>query len=157
MTAGSHTTSATIPDGIYCFYIRTTEPAHAAADGPGLTVLIDRETRRPRSRSRPWRRAVVTGTVTVDRTSADAVSGVASSTLHVGAANACASGAVIGSAWDTPPRRTGLQVCNVVVDNAGHSAISSTTVTVANPWASALPRLEPPAAAELNPAGSLRR
>ena len=68
-------------------------------------------------------------------TSADAVSGVSSSTFHVGAVNACATGAVIGPTWDTTTSPNGTyQVCNVIIDNAGHQAVVATTVTVANPW-----------------------
>jgi hypothetical protein len=135
MTAGTHTTSAGIPDGIYCFYIRTASLLGGTADGPGLTVLIDAEDPTGTiavAPAAPGR--IVTGTVSVSGTSADAVSGVASSTFHVGAENACASGAVIGPAWDTTTSPNGtFRVCNVVIDNAGHVAVIPTTVTVANP------------------------
>ncbi len=43
MTRAMHTTAADIPSGIYCFHIRTTSLLGGTADGPGLTVLIDRD------------------------------------------------------------------------------------------------------------------
>jgi hypothetical protein len=137
MTVGSHITSATLPDGSYCFHIRTVSALGGAADGPGLTVLID--TGKPTGTLTVAPLApgnVVTGVVTISGTSADAVSGVASSTFHVGGVNACAAGALIGSAWDTTTVPNGtLQVCNVIVDKAGHVTSISTTVTIANPVA----------------------
>ncbi len=135
MTATTHTTSATIPDGIYCFHIRTTSLLTGVADGPGLTVAIDRTNPTGTVTVAPVAPGnIVSGTVNVSGTSADAVSGVASSTFHVGAANACASGAVIGPVWDTTAQPNGsYQVCNLITDNAGHVAVVSAAVTVANP------------------------
>ena len=43
MTTVTHTTATDIPSGIYCFHIRTTSLLGGSADGPGLTVLIDRD------------------------------------------------------------------------------------------------------------------
>ena len=135
MAATSHTTSDGLADGTYCFFIRTTSLLGGSADGPGLTLSID--TQNPTGTvtvapTAPGR--IVTGTVSVTGTSADGVSGVSSSTFHVGAPNACASGAVIGPAWDTTTSPNGTyQVCNVIIDNAGHQAVVATRVTVANP------------------------
>ncbi len=51
--------------------------------------------------------------------------------------NACATGAVVGSTWDTTTSPNGTyQVCNVIIDNAGHQAVITAPVTVANPLAS---------------------
>lgn len=135
MTARMHTTADGISDGIYCFHIRTTSELGGSADGPGLTVFIDTEDPTGTVAVAPTAPGgVVTGTVNVSGTSADEVSGVASSTFHVGPANACASGPVIGPTWDTTTSPNGrYRVCNVVIDNAGHTAVVSTTVTVTNP------------------------
>ena len=77
---------------------------------------------------------VVSGTVTISSTSADAASGVATSVQHIGATGACPSGPVMGSTWDTTGVGNGLyDVCNVVADNAGHVAVATITVTVAKP------------------------
>ena len=135
MSAASHTTSDTLADGLYCFFIRTTSLLGGTADGPGLTVPID--TQNPTGTvavapTAPGR--IVTGSVSVSGTSADNVSGVNSSTFHVGAVNACATGAVIGPTWNTTTSPNGTyQVCNVIIDNAGHQTVVATRVTVANP------------------------
>ena len=138
MTVTMHTTSADIPSGIYCFHVRTTSLLGGTADGPGLTVLIDRENPTGTIVVAPVAPGnLVTGTVNVSGTSADAVAGVRSSTIHVGSVNACAAGQVIGPAWDTTTSPNGVyQLCNVIVDNAGHQAVITTSVTVANPMAS---------------------
>jgi hypothetical protein len=137
MTAATHTTSTTIPDGIYCFHIRTASLLGGVADGPGLTVAIDRSNPTGTIAVAPAAPGnIVSGAVDVSGTSADAVSGVASSTFHVGAVNACASGVVIDPVWDTTTQPNGsYQVCNVITDNAGHVAVVSTAVTIANPVA----------------------
>jgi hypothetical protein len=76
---------------------------------------------------------VISGTVGVTGTAADAGSGVASSVLHVGAVGACAAGPVIGAQWDTTASGNGpYDICNVVTDKAGHTATAIATVTVAN-------------------------
>jgi hypothetical protein len=136
MTVHSHTTTDTIPDGVYCFHIRTFSfLSKDPADGPGLTVLID--TLNPTGTVAVTPAApgnVLTGTVTVTGSSTDAVSGVASSSFHVGAVNDCANGAAIPPSWDTTTVPNGTyQVCNVAVDNAGHVGVFATTVTLANP------------------------
>jgi hypothetical protein len=138
MNVTMHTTSAEIPSGIYCFHVRTTSLLGGTADGPGLTVLIDRDNPTGTIAVAPEAPGnIVTGTVNVSGTSADAVSGVGSSTFHVGAVNACAAGPVIGPTWDTTTSPNGgYQVCNVITDKAGHQAVISATVTVANPMAS---------------------
>ena len=42
---------------------------------------------------------------------------------------------VIGPTWDTTTSPNGAyQLCNVIIDNAGHQAVITTPVTVANPW-----------------------
>ena len=99
-------------------------------------------TTRPRlSPSRVRSAGVVTGTVTVTGSGADAVSGVASGVLHAGSAGACPAGPAIPSSWDTTAVANGVyDVCNVVTDNAGHVAIATVTVTVKN----ALPPPPPP-------------
>ena len=135
MTAASHTTSEGLNDGLYCFFIRTTSLLGGTADGPGLTLAID--TRAPTGTvavtpTAPGR--IVTGSVGISGTSADSVSGVGSSTFHVGAVNGCAAGPVVGPTWDTTTSPNGTyQVCNVIIDNAGHQAVAATRVTVANP------------------------
>ena len=138
MTTVTHTTATDIPSGVYCFHVRTTSLLGGTADGPGLTVLIDRDNPTGTIAVAPEAPGnIVTGTVTVTGTSADAVSGVSSSTFHVGAVNACATGTVIGPTWDTTTSPNGAyQLCNVIIDNAGHQAVITTPVTVANPMAS---------------------
>jgi len=141
--AGTYTTSAQLPDGVYCYHIRAVDAALPAgtADGPGLTVVIDEDSPTGTIAVAPEAPGgVVTGVVTVSGTSADTASGVASSTFHVGAANHCGSGAVIAASWDTTTVPNGSYVvCNVVIDNAGHVAVIPTAVTVANPVATPPP------------------
>jgi hypothetical protein len=73
------------------------------------------------------------GVVIVSGMSVDAISGVASSVLHVGAVGGCPSGPVIAGSWDTTGVASGsYEVCNVVTDNAGHTATATLSVTVAN-------------------------
>ena len=105
-----------------------------AAYSPGLTVVVDTlnptatvaVTGLPAS-------GIISGTVGIVATAADAVSGVAASVLHVGAVGACPSGPVIGAQWDTTAVGNGpYDVCNVVTDKAGHTATAVATVTVSN-------------------------
>jgi hypothetical protein len=132
-------------DGTYCYYIQTQDVIGGTANSPGLTVVVD--THNPTATvavSGQDANGVVKGTVGVVGTSADAVSGVASSVLHVGAVGACPAGPVLSATWDTTASANGAYaVCNVVTDNAGHVAIAAVTVTVAN----ALPPVAAPAAA----------
>jgi hypothetical protein len=120
-------------DGTYCYHIRVADPL-TTADGPGVTVSVD--TTNPAATvavSGQSPAGVVSGSVGVSGTSADAVSGVASSVLHAGAPGACASGPVLSSAWDTSTLANGTyEVCNVVTDNAGHSATARLALTIAN-------------------------
>jgi hypothetical protein len=121
-------------DGIYCYFIRVTD-IFGTADSPGLTVAVD--TTGPVatvSVSGQNPAGAVSGTVSVSGTSSDAVSGVATSTFHVGAVGGCPAGPVVGASWDTATSVNGVyDVCNVVIDNAGHVATAAVTVTVANP------------------------
>jgi hypothetical protein len=75
----------------------------------------------------------VSGVASLSPASADATSGVASSVVHVGAVGACPAGAALGPVWDTTAYANGVyDVCNVVSDNAGHTAVATVTMTVAN-------------------------
>jgi hypothetical protein len=125
--------SATPADGAYCYFIRASDLL-GSADSPGLAVSVD--THNPTATiavSGQAANGVVSGTVGVTGTSADAVSGVASSVLHAGAAGACPAGPVIGATWDTTGSANGVyDVCNVATDNAGHVAVAMVTVTVTN-------------------------
>jgi len=120
-------------DGTYCYHIRVADLL-TTADGPGVTVSVD--TTNPSATVAVTGQSpagVVSGSVGVSGTSADAVSGVASSVLHAGAPGACASGPVLTSVWDTTAMANGTyEVCNVVTDNAGHSATARLTLTIAN-------------------------
>ena len=132
MTFGDTTTSSysdPAPDGTYCYYIQAADlltPAYS----PGLTVVVD--TLPPVAAvavSGQSATGVVSGTVSVSGTAADAGAGVASSVLHVGATGACAAGPVVGAQWDTTSVANGsYDVCNVVTDNAGHTATATATV-----------------------------
>jgi hypothetical protein len=134
LPAGQTDFSAGPVDGVYCYHIRTTDVLGGTAEGPGLTVAVD--TTAPAASVAIAGQApggTVGGTVGVVGTSADAVSGVASSTLHVGAVGACAAGPVIAATWDTTGFANGVyEVCNVVADAAGHVATARTVVTVSN-------------------------
>jgi hypothetical protein len=130
-TTSSYVDSA--PDGTYCYYIQSADLVMAAYS-PGLTVVVDTlnptatvaVTGLPAS-------GIISGTVGIVATAADAVSGVAASVLHVGAVGACPSGPVIGAQWDTTAVGNGpYDVCNVVTDKAGHTATAVATVTVSN-------------------------
>lgn len=154
MTTGTHTTSPNLANGIYCFHIQTTDLLGGTAQGPGVTVPIDTADPTGTIDVAPTATGdIVTGTVTVSGTSADTVSGVDSSTFHVGAVNACSSGAVIGPSWDTTTLANGTyQVCNVVIDKAGHVAVFSTSVTVTN---AAPPPLPDPVPVPVDPTGTV--
>jgi hypothetical protein len=132
------------PDGTYCYYIQAEDALGGTANSPGLTVVVD--THNPTATVAVSAQApggIVSGTVGISGTSADAVSGVASTVLHAGAVGACSAGPVVGSSWDTTTSANGpYDVCNVVTDNAGHVAIAAVTVTVAN----TLPLVAAPAA-----------
>jgi hypothetical protein len=131
-----------VADGIYCYYIQADDLV-SSANSPGLTVIVD--THDPAATiaiPNASSAGVVSGTVTLASTSADAASGVATSVQHIGATGACPSGPVMGSTWDTTGVGNGLyDVCNIVTDNAGHVAVATITVTVAN-----VPPAPPPAA-----------
>jgi hypothetical protein len=121
-------------DGRFCFLIRAADAAGGTADSNAITIGVD--TTNPTAAVAVSRQAaggVVAGTVRVTRTSADAVSGVASSVLRLGAVGACGTGATLRANWDTTGYADGTyDVCNVVTDNAGHSTTAVVTVTVAN-------------------------
>jgi hypothetical protein len=72
------------------------------------------------------------GVVTISGTSSDAVSGVLSSVLHIGAVGSCGAG-VVATAVDTTTLADGAyDVCNVVTDNAQHVTTATATVVVDN-------------------------
>jgi hypothetical protein len=117
-------------DGTYCYHIKVADPL-TTADGPGITVTVD--TVNPTATVAVSPQGVLRGIVSVSGTSADATSGVASSALHAGAVGACPAGPVVPGNWNTTAVANGTyDVCNVVTDNAGHSATATVTVTVAN-------------------------
>ena len=136
-------------DGIYCYTIRTTDLLGGTATSPGLSVGVDRVA--PTATvavAGANGSATLAGVVRVTAASADAVSGVASSAVHVGTVGACASGPAIGTMWDTTGYANGTyDVCNVVIDNAGHSATAQVTVTVSN-------AIQPAAAVSAAPGGA---
>jgi hypothetical protein len=142
-------------DGTYCYHIRVADLL-TTADGPGVTVSVD--TTPPAATvavSGQSPTGVVSGVVGVTGTSADVVSGVASSVFHVGAPGACAAGPVLGAVWDTSGLANGAyDVCNVVTDNAGLTTTATDSVTIANlqPLALAVPVPVPIAA---GPAGAV--
>jgi hypothetical protein len=144
MTFGDNTTSSysdPAPDGTYCYYIQAADLV-AAAYSPGLTVVVD--TLPPVATvavSGQSAAGVVSGTVGVSGTAADAGAGVAASVLRVGPTGACATGAAVGPQWNTTTSANGsYDVCNVVTDNAGHTAVATATVNVSN---AAPPRAAP--------------
>jgi hypothetical protein len=120
-------------DGTFCFSVTATDLAGGTASGPGLTVTID--TTPPTATVAVSDQApggIVHGTVRVSGTSADAVSGVASSALRVGPVGACATGTTVRS-WNTTRYTDGsYDVCNTATDRAGYSTTAVLTVTVAN-------------------------
>jgi hypothetical protein len=121
-------------DGTYCYYIKVDDGDGDTANSPGVTVSVD--TTAPVATiavpdAQPG--GIVSHLVGVLGTSSDAISGVASSALHVGAVGACPSGPVIAPVWDTTTVANGVyDVCNVVTDKAGNTAVATATVTVAN-------------------------
>ncbi len=139
-------------DGVYCYYIKVADLL-TTANSPGLTVVVDTQSPTATVAVSNQAGGVVSGTVTVSGTSSDAVSGVGSSVFHVGPSGGCASGAVVGATWDTTTLANGAyDVCNVVTDNAGHVAVATTTVTIANPLR---PAAAAPAPAAGAPAGTV--
>lgn len=121
-----------VTDGVYCYYIQAADLLEAA-NSPGLTVVVDTHDPAATIAVPNAAAGVVSGTVNLAATAADAASGVATSVLHVGAVGACPSGPVLGSMWDTTTVANGAyDLCNVVTDNAGHVAVATITVTVAN-------------------------
>jgi hypothetical protein len=130
----TYTTGDTIPDGVYCFHIHTTSRHTPASDGPGLTITIDTTDPSATVLIEPTAAGnVLSGIVTVIGTSSDAVSGVDSSTFRIGPVGGCTTGVAIPASWNTTTVVNGTyQVCNVVIDRAGHVTTSATTVTVAN-------------------------
>jgi hypothetical protein len=134
-------------DGVYCYFIRTDDDVTVLTStgptSPGLTVAVDTQSPLASVVVTPVAGGIVTGTVAITGTESDAVSGVGSATFHVGAPGTCATGASIGASWDTTTVANGsYDVCNVVIDNAGHEQVAVQSVTVANPVASPTP---PPA------------
>ena len=117
-------------DGTYCYHIRVADLL-STADGPGVTVSVD--TAPPTATVAVAPAGVLSGTVAVSGTSADATSGVATSVLHVGATGACPAGPVLTGSWNTTAAPNGsYDLCNVVTDNAGHTATATLTVMVSN-------------------------
>ncbi|MDP9255727.1 MAG: hypothetical protein M3Q31_04115, partial [Actinomycetota bacterium] len=121
-------------DGTFCFFISATDLAGGTANGPGLTVTID--TTPPTATVAVSDQApggIVHGFVRISGTSADAVSGVASSVLRVGPVGACTTGTTVLARWNTTHYTDGsYDVCNTVTDRAGYSTTAVVTVTVAN-------------------------
>lgn len=139
-TPGAATNSFTDrpADGVYCYYIQVADLT-TTANSAGLTVVVDTQSPTATIAVGNQVAGVVSGTVALSGTSADAVSGVASSVFHVGAAGACPSGPVVSASWDTTKTPNGAyDVCNVVTDNAGHVAVATTGVTVSNALAPAV-------------------
>jgi hypothetical protein len=121
-------------DGTWCFFVSAADLAGGTANGPALTVVID--TTPPTATIAVADQApgaVVHGTVGVSGTSADTVSGVASSVLRVGPVGACATGTRLRTSWNTALYTDGsYDVCNVVTDRAGYVTTAVVKVTVAN-------------------------
>ena len=130
-TASSY--SEAVPDGTYCYSIRSAAIADAATS-PGLTVVVD--TLNPVatiSVAGLPSGGVISGTVSIAGTAADSGSGVASSVLHVGGPGVCPTGPVVGAQWDSAALANGpYDFCNVVTDNAGHTATAIASMTIAN-------------------------
>jgi hypothetical protein len=146
-------TGANLADGKYCFHIETIDALGGTAESDGLTIMIDTTSPTGTVAVTPAAAGVVTGSVTVTGTADDSVSGVDTSTFHVGTASTCSTGSVIGPTWDTTTVPNGTyQVCNVIVDKAGHVGVSPlVAVTVANP----VPPVVPPPPAPVNPTGTV--
>ena len=127
------TSRGRLSDGAYCFTIRATDLAGSSADSAGATAVVDTASPSAGLLVAGQAGGAVSGVVSLSATSADALSGVASSVVHVGSVGACSAGPVLGAVWDTTAYGNGAyDVCNVVSDNAGHNAIATVTVTVAN-------------------------
>ena len=117
-------------EGTFCYYIQNDALAYggtaqATVDtlAPDATVGVTPLAGAPN---------FVAGAVTITGTSADAGTGVASSTLLRGAVGGCAAGTA-AAAWETTAGADGAyDICNVVADNAGHVSIATATVVVDN-------------------------
>ena len=124
---------AGLSDGAYCFTIRATTSRDPRQTAPAPTAVVDTASPTAGLLVAGQAGGAVSGVVSLSATSADALSGVASSVVHVGSVGACSAGPVLGAVWDTTAYGNGAyDVCNVVSDNAGHNAIATVTVTVAN-------------------------
>ena len=121
-------------DRAFCFFIRAVDGAGGTADSNAITIEIN--TTNPTATVPVLGQApggVVSGTVRVTRTSADADLRRRVPVLRLGAVGACGTGT-------TPAQRVGyhalprwpLRRCNVVTDGAGHTTTAALTVTVAN-------------------------
>jgi hypothetical protein len=130
-TTGSYSDPA--PDGTWCYYIQSADLS-TPAYSPGVTVVVDMLPPAV-TISVPGKSptGAVSGVIGVFGAAADAGSGVASSSLHVGPTGACASGVVIGTQWDTTGVPNGpYDICEVATDVTGHTTTAVATVTVAN-------------------------
>jgi hypothetical protein len=125
--------SEPVPDGTYCYSIRSAAIADAATS-PGLTVVVD--TLNPVATISVGGQpagGVISGAVSITGTAADSGSGIASSVLHVGGPGNCPAGPVVGSPWDSAALANGpYDFCNVVTDNAGHTTTAIAPMTIAN-------------------------
>ena len=118
-------------DGVFCYYVQDdagllpySNPVQVTVDtlAPTGTVAVT-----PLGAPNFLR-----GVVTISGTSADTGSGVLSSVLHVGAVGSCAAGAIAATLDTTTIADGTYDICNVVTDNAGHTATATTTVVVDN-------------------------
>ncbi len=120
-------------DGAYCFYVQAADLAGGTAAGPGISLTVD--TTPPTSTVAVTGQVdgVVRGTVTINRTSGDATSGVATEVRRVGAVGDCDEGRAVPRSWNTTTLPDGrYDVCNIVTDRAGLVTQATVTVTVTN-------------------------
>jgi hypothetical protein len=126
------TTTTDAPgEGVFCYYVQ---------DDAGLansnTVQVTVDTANPTATIAVTPSGApnfLRGAVNITSSSADTGSGVASSVLREGAAGTCALGLAIPAAWVTTGVGDGTyDICNVVTDNAAHSATAAATVVVDN-------------------------
>ena len=126
------TTTTDAPgEGTFCYYVQ---------DDGGLansnTVQVTVDTANPTATIAVTPTGApnfLRGTVNITSTSADTGSGVASSVLHEGGVGACEAGPGILPAWVTTGVADGTyDLCNVVTDNAAHTATATQTVVVDN-------------------------
>ena len=120
-------------DGAFCFYVQAADLAGGTAAGPGISLTID--TTPPTSTVAVTGQVdgVVRGTVTINRTSGDATSGVATEVRRVGAVGDCDEGRAVTRSWNTTTLPDGAyDVCNIVTDRAGLVTQATVTVTVTN-------------------------